>query len=105
MKKNNIILIISSILIIIIIFTFGFSISQKNINQNINTINLGDQNKKVDINKADKAELMSIEGIGEKKAQLIINNRPYKSIWDLSNINGISENYVQQIRDKITVSQ
>ena len=102
MKKSNIILFI---LIITIAFMLGFSFSKgtSNTNQNVNTINVEQQGRKININKADKAELMSIEGIGEKKSQLIINNRPYKSIWDLANLKGISENYVNQIKDKITV--
>jgi competence protein ComEA len=102
MKKNNIIIIF--ILIFVVSFALGFSVnSAKNINQNVNTIKVEHPNKKVNLNTADKAELMSIEGIGEKKSQLIIDNRPYKSIWDLVNIKGISENYVNQIKDKITI--
>jgi competence protein ComEA len=103
------IIVILSLIIVIIAFLLGFSVakSKNDINQNVNTINIGANTKdktKVDINKADKEELMSITGIGEKKAELIINNRPYKSIWDLSNIDGISEDFVKEIREEVCIS-
>lgn len=85
-------------------FIFAKNIQTKNINTNVNNVIIEGKEPKIDINKADKSELMSIEGIGDKKADLIINNRPYKSIWDLERIKGISENYIQQIKDKITVN-
>lgn len=107
MKKVNTIIFLS-IFIIISAFALGFiiakSIGENNVNTNINSIVVEDKEPRIDINKADKTELMIIEGIGNKKADLIISNRPYKSIWDLEKIEGISENYVQQIKDKITVN-
>ena len=107
MNRMNIIVILS-VVIVIIAFLLGFSVarSKNDSNQNINTINIGTNTKdktKVDINNAYKEELMSIKGVGEKKADLIINNRPYKSIWDLSKIDGISENFVEDIREEVWV--
>lgn len=108
MKKINIIIILS-ILVMAIAFLLGFSIAKskddKDINQNINTITIGSQEKaknKIDINTADKSELMSIKGIGDKKADLIIAYRPYNSIWDLSNVNGISEEFIKTIESEVT---
>lgn len=46
---------------------------------------------KIDINKASRAELMSIKGIGEITANNIIGARPYKKIDDLRNVPGIGE--------------
>lgn len=106
-KKTNIIFILF-IIIVIIAFLIGFSVAknQSNISQNQNvTISLDPgtkEHKKIDINNADKNELMSIEGIGDKKAQLIIDNRPYNSIWDLSN-NGISEDFIKGIESEVTI--
>lgn len=108
MKKVNTIVILA-ILIIIIAFLLGFSVAKNkdaNINQNINTVSIGsleNQKQMVNINTADKDELLSIKGIGPKKADLIIAYRPYKSIWDLANINGISEDFIQEIKEGITI--
>ncbi|WP_238899381.1 helix-hairpin-helix domain-containing protein [Clostridium sp. YIM B02500] len=105
MKKVYIIIVLS-ILIMVIAFLLGFSVARSVSNININAITIGDsttQHKKIDLNTADKAELMSKKGIGDKKADLIIKNRPYKSIWDLSNIDGISESFIQEIKEEITV--
>ena len=108
MNRMNIIVILS-IVIVLIAFLLGFSvaISKGNTNQNINNINISTNTKdktKVDLNTADKIELMSIKGIGDKKADLIILNRPYKNIWELSNINGISEDFVKDIMGEVCVS-
>jgi competence protein ComEA len=108
MKKINIVIVLA-ILVIIIAFLLGFSVAKsqndKNINQNTNTININPNkiDKKININTADKNELMSIKGIGDRKADLIISNRPYKSVWDLSSVKGINESFVKEIEEEITV--
>lgn len=108
MNRINLIIILT-IVIVIIAFLLGFSVanSKSDINQNINNINIGTNTKdktKVDINTANKEELMSINGIGDKKAELIIINRPYKNIWELSKINGISEEFMTKISGEVCVS-
>lgn len=105
MKRINVIVLLS-ILITIIAFLLGFSVakSKETNNVNTNTININtDTKEKVNINTADKNELISIRGIGEKKANLIIQNRPYKSIWDLTKVKGISEDFVDKIREEVCV--
>jgi len=52
----------------------------------------------VDINTADKQELMKIVYIGEARAQLIIDSRPYESVDDLIKIKGIGEVYLSKIK-------
>lgn len=61
---------------------------------------------KVDINSAKKEELMSIPGIGEKKADDIIEYRKtqkFKKIEDLTNVKGIGQKTLNKIRDKLEV--
>lgn len=64
-------------------------------------------NFKININTACAAELMNIKGIGEKKAQKIIDyrneNGPYLSTDDLLKISGIGIKTLDSIRDMICV--
>ncbi len=56
--------------------------------------------EKIDINTATIEELQIITGIGPVYAQRIIDNRPFSSIDDLININGIGEKTLQKIKDQ-----
>jgi competence protein ComEA len=62
---------------------------------------------KVNINTADRTELMTLPGIGESKAELIISyresNGSFSSIEDIMNINGIKNGVYSKIKDYITV--
>ena len=62
---------------------------------------------KVNINKADKEELMTLPGIGENKAEAIIKyrekNGAFQNIEDITNIPGIKEGVYNNIRDYIVV--
>ena len=61
----------------------------------------------ININTASKEELMSLTGIGEAKANDIINYREtnggFKTIEELLNVSGIGENIYSQIKENITV--
>lgn len=63
---------------------------------------------KVNINTADKELLMTLQGIGEAKAQSIISYREvhgeFKKIEELCNISGIKDAVYSKIKDYITVS-
>lgn len=67
-----------------------------------------DKGKKVNINTAGKAELMTLKGIGEKKAELIIRDRQergaFRRIEDIMRIKGIKSKAFQKIKDQIVVS-
>lgn len=61
---------------------------------------------KVSLNTASKEELMTLQGIGESKANDIIKyreeNGPFSTIEDIKNISGIGENLFAQIKEDIT---
>ena len=62
---------------------------------------------KVNLNTADREELMTLRGIGESKAQAIIRYReeqgPFRTIEEVMNISGIKEAAFEKIKDDITV--
>lgn len=64
-------------------------------------------NNKVSLNTATKEELMTLQGIGESKANDIIKyretNGPFNSIEDIKNVPGIGENLFAQIKEDITI--
>lgn len=64
-------------------------------------------NSKVNINTASKEALTSLSGIGDAKAQKIIDYRNenglFKSIEDIKNVTGISEKLFEQIKEFITI--
>lgn len=61
----------------------------------------------ININTADKAALITLTGIGEVKAQAIIDyrttNGPYATIEDIQNVSGIGPATYNSIKDHITV--
>ena len=61
----------------------------------------------VNINTADSKMLMSLQGIGEAKAEAIIRYReekgPFRTIKEIMNISGIKEAAFEKIKDDITV--
>ena len=62
----------------------------------------------VNINTATKEELTSIKGIGEKRAQAIIDyrtkNGPFKTVDDLTKVEGIGPGIMKQIKSQVAVS-
>ncbi len=67
----------------------------------------GQQTAKVNINTAQKDELMTLKGIGEARAEDIIAYRqehgPFQTIEDIMQVSGIKEAAFARIKDDITV--
>lgn len=61
----------------------------------------------VNINDADLEELMTLPGIGESRAQLILeyreNTGEFQSIEEIQQVNGIKEGLFEKLKDKITI--
>lgn len=62
----------------------------------------------VNINTATREELVTLKGIGEQRAQDIIDyrtkNGPFKSVDDLEKVPGIGPGIMKQIRSNVTVT-
>ena len=65
------------------------------------------ENSLININTANKEELLSLNGIGESKANSIIEyrntNGSFNRIEDIKNVSGISDTLYEKIKDFITV--
>ena len=62
---------------------------------------------KVNLNTADKEQLMTLTGIGEAKAEAILAYREesggFQTVEDILNVSGIKEGTLEKIKDDITV--
>jgi competence protein ComEA len=58
---------------------------------------------KINLNKASLLQLDSLWGIGQKRAEDIIKNRPYQSIEELLSKKVIPQNVFEKIKDEISV--
>ncbi|MBI6070220.1 ComEA family DNA-binding protein [Clostridium perfringens] len=93
---------------------------EANLNESLNaevtnsipTNSSGDKGEKnesssININTASKETLMTLNGIGESKAQAIIDYRDeiggFKSVDDITNVSGIGEKTLEKIKDKISI--
>jgi len=57
----------------------------------------------VNLNTASKEQLEALPGIGPKKAQAIIDGRPYQKAEDIMKVKGIKQGIYNKIKDRITV--
>ena len=66
-----------------------------------------EDNNKINLNTATKEQLTQLNGIGDKKAELIISYRDehgkFKTIDELRNVSGIGDKTFAAISDKLTV--
>lgn len=86
---------VSLVLIIVALVSFVGGISN------------AEHSAKVNINTATVEELMSLKGIGEKKAESIIEHRekdgPFATIEDLKDVKGVGDKIFNTIKHLITV--
>jgi len=62
----------------------------------------------VDINSADKEELMTLKGIGAKKADAILkyrNSECFKSVDSLVEVKGIGVKFIEKNRESLTAGK
>lgn len=81
-------------------------INNKNVDNNLGR-EINSKSELININTADIKELQELDGIGESKAQKIIDfrekNGRFKTKEDLKNVSGIGDKLYEGIEDKITV--
>ena len=69
--------------------------------------NIDNKDSKISINTANETTLMTLNGIGEKKAKAIVSyreqNGPFKCIEDITKVSGIGSSLFDKIKDFIKV--
>ena len=88
------------------------SLDKVDLNVGVSEVNKPSEGKKsegdiININTATHEDFMTLNGIGEAKAQAIIDYRDtsggFKSIDDLTSVSGIGEKTLEKIRDKLSI--
>ena len=57
----------------------------------------------VNLNTATERELRMLPGVGPVMATRMVNNRPYKSIWDILKLDGVGKQRIEKLAPYITV--
>lgn len=76
--------------------------------ESVNSVENNDSSGLININSAGVSELTTLPGIGESRAQAIIdyrdNNGPFSDISEIMNISGIKQSAFDKIKEYITIS-
>ena len=83
------------------------NIDDENKDTNTEFINKSSGSEKININTADKSELMNLPNIGEKRADAIIEyreNKKFEKIEDIKNVSGIGDKFFESLKDSIRVN-
>ena len=62
----------------------------------------------IDINTADKKELMTLNGVGEKKAEMILTYRAtncFTNVDGLMQVKGIGKKFIEKNKENLTASE
>lgn len=82
-------------------------LSENEISSKSSNITLGSSSTSdltsVSVNQASSAQLQTLSGIGEVKAQAIINNRPYSNLEELVSKGVLSENLLNDLKAQISL--
>lgn len=104
-KKDKLINLLLMFIISVLVSLLIYSYKTKDkliVTQTVN-INTEDKANKINLNTATKEELKQLSGVGDKFADLIIINRPYKSIYDVLKIKGIGQEFIKQNERRLRV--
>jgi DNA uptake protein ComE-like DNA-binding protein len=87
----------------IIIFSLAVSITGlKNCDDTKINILQQSEVQKININTCSKEALESLPEIGEVLAERIINNRPYKDVYELDKVKGIGPETINVLKEQVT---
>lgn len=114
-KKHELLLIAAALFISVVVLLYSVLDSPKYNNLEAvpivaitsHTEKASDTPDKININTADVSELMELEGIGQRKAESIVEYREkngrFLTVEEITNVNGIGAGIAEKNKDRITV--
>jgi len=102
----NLIMLIVCLCALSSLSTYFIIKSQPTITQSQNVyINKFPEKQKVNINTATIEELKTLPSVDFKKANIIVNNRPYKNIHDITKLRGIGDESMSRLETLISCEE